>query len=198
MKHQNILSSAIELFCEQGFATTSMDEIARLAQVSKQTVYSHFGSKNDLFVAAIESRVATYMFSETLLQDIDNPQQALVTFAEHFLQLLNSDEAIAVHRTCIAQAETHPELADMYYQAGPARIIDMVAGYLQRLQIQGEYQFSPLREASVRLLTALKGEVQMRMELNLPASAQMQRQGKYLERTVAAFLQGHKCPCEAE
>ena len=55
-KRLQILEAAMELFCGQGFPNTSMDEVAKLAGVSKQTVYSHFGSKDELFVASIESR----------------------------------------------------------------------------------------------------------------------------------------------
>lgn len=55
-KKQQVLVAAIDLFCRQGFPHTSMDEVAKQAGVSKQTVYSHYGSKDDLFVAAIESK----------------------------------------------------------------------------------------------------------------------------------------------
>ncbi|MBP7665126.1 MAG: TetR/AcrR family transcriptional regulator, partial [Shewanella sp.] len=49
-KRQQVLVAAIDLFCRQGFPHTSMDEVAKLAGVSKQTVYSHYGSKDELFV----------------------------------------------------------------------------------------------------------------------------------------------------
>ena len=50
-KHRAILEAAEELFLRQGFLGTSMDEIASLAGVSKQTVYARFSSKEALFVA---------------------------------------------------------------------------------------------------------------------------------------------------
>ena len=50
-KRQQILNSAINLFTEQGYAAASMDLIAKNADASKQTVYSHFCSKDDLFSA---------------------------------------------------------------------------------------------------------------------------------------------------
>ena len=44
-KQQQILTSAACLFLKQGFSNTSMDLIANEADVSKQTVYSHFKNK---------------------------------------------------------------------------------------------------------------------------------------------------------
>jgi len=48
-KHEAIQKSAARLFLKQGFANTSMEMIAADARVTKQTVYSHFKSKDALF-----------------------------------------------------------------------------------------------------------------------------------------------------
>lgn len=56
-KHAAILDSAIRLFAERGFATTEMDAIAAAAGVAKGTVYHHFKSKDDLFLAAARRTV---------------------------------------------------------------------------------------------------------------------------------------------
>ena len=45
-KRKQILDAATILFTEQGYSSTSMDLIAKNANVSKQTVYSHFGNKD--------------------------------------------------------------------------------------------------------------------------------------------------------
>jgi AcrR family transcriptional regulator len=47
-----ILDAAIELFTSQGFAATSIREIAERADVSEQTVYNSFGDKIGLLVSA--------------------------------------------------------------------------------------------------------------------------------------------------
>src|SRR5690349_20862328 len=52
-KRQAILAAAETVFLRAGFAGASMDEIAADAGVSKQTVYSHFCTKKDLFIEAI-------------------------------------------------------------------------------------------------------------------------------------------------
>ena len=53
-KRQVIVRAATQVFLESGYGTASMDTIAAVAGVSKQTVYSHFGAKDALFEAIIE------------------------------------------------------------------------------------------------------------------------------------------------
>jgi AcrR family transcriptional regulator len=50
-KRQTIIDAAAALFLEHGYQGTSMDDIAALAAVSKQTVYKNFADKQQLFSA---------------------------------------------------------------------------------------------------------------------------------------------------
>jgi len=49
-----LLAAAEDVFAERGFAGASMDEVARLAGVTKPVVYDHFESKAALFFATAE------------------------------------------------------------------------------------------------------------------------------------------------
>jgi AcrR family transcriptional regulator len=49
-----ILAAARELFAHRGFGGTSVRAIAALARVDPALVHHYFGTKNDLFVAALE------------------------------------------------------------------------------------------------------------------------------------------------
>lgn len=48
-----LLGAAIGVFLRFGFRKTSMDEVARAADVSRQGLYLHFASKEELFRAAL-------------------------------------------------------------------------------------------------------------------------------------------------
>src|SRR5256886_12230289 len=56
-KRQAILDAATTVFLTKGYLGTSMDEIAALAAVSKQTVYKHFADKERLFNEIVLSTV---------------------------------------------------------------------------------------------------------------------------------------------
>ncbi|MFP5219394.1 MAG: TetR/AcrR family transcriptional regulator [Actinomycetes bacterium] len=51
-----VVDAAAELFARQGYAKTSLEEVAAAARVSKGTVYGHFDGKEQLFRAALEDQ----------------------------------------------------------------------------------------------------------------------------------------------
>lgn len=57
---QKILSSATRLFSTQGYANTSLAQVAKEAQVSKALIFWHFDSKDDLFRTALTDSLAPY------------------------------------------------------------------------------------------------------------------------------------------
>lgn len=79
---------AADLFAEHGFAATSLDDIAAAAGYSKAAVLYHFGSKDDLLVAVIESHLDQISELITGLEAepdsptrVDHAIEALATFA---------------------------------------------------------------------------------------------------------------------
>jgi TetR/AcrR family transcriptional regulator, mexJK operon transcriptional repressor len=57
---QKILTSATRLFSTQGYANTSLAQVAKEAQVSKALIFWHFTSKDDLFRTALMESLAPY------------------------------------------------------------------------------------------------------------------------------------------
>ncbi|MFJ4109111.1 TetR/AcrR family transcriptional regulator [Oerskovia enterophila] len=53
-----ILDAAHELFVENGWTRTSVDDVARAAGVATQTIYYTFGTKHALFKELLDARVA--------------------------------------------------------------------------------------------------------------------------------------------
>jgi AcrR family transcriptional regulator len=54
-RHETIIAAAVRVFLERGVPATTMDEIARAADVSKGTLYLYFASKDELLLSvAIE------------------------------------------------------------------------------------------------------------------------------------------------
>ncbi|MCL1044766.1 TetR/AcrR family transcriptional regulator [Shewanella electrodiphila] len=191
-KCAQILQSAIELFCVQGFPNTSMDLVAKKAGVSKQTVYSHFGSKDELFIAAIESKCVVHQLTGDLLEDSTNAEQTIRTFATQFGELIVSEEVLAVFKTCLAHADTHPDLSKLYFDAGPKHVLGLLSDYFSRVNKHDELYFAKPHDSAVRLCLMLFGELKMRLELGLDVSDLVQNRQSYIEDTVSLFLNAHR------
>ena len=54
LRREQLLDIAEELFVAEGYAGTSIEEITRIAGVSRPVVYGHFGSKEAIFIACVE------------------------------------------------------------------------------------------------------------------------------------------------
>ncbi|MDH2433728.1 TetR/AcrR family transcriptional regulator [Pokkaliibacter sp. MBI-7] len=191
-KRQRILETAMELFCSQGFVNTSMDAIAREADVSKQTIYSHFGSKDDLFVAAIRAKCQQANLSEDMFNQQESVEVQLQRFARSFSELVLSDDAIRVLRTCISSADQQPHLGHLLFNEGPLNVIRLLTQYLQLVAGRGELAISDPYEAAVQLLMMLMGEGHLRRKLGLPYDAQSAAHHAYLRNSVALFLRGYR------
>ncbi len=48
LKSERIVAAAVDLFYHQGYARTTLDQVAESMNVTKPFIYSHFSSKNDL------------------------------------------------------------------------------------------------------------------------------------------------------
>lgn len=80
-----ILESAAELFAANGYAKTTIQEIARNAGVATTTIYSSIGGKVEVFLGLLEGGTEAQIIGETLasIEATDNASEviALTAFA---------------------------------------------------------------------------------------------------------------------
>jgi AcrR family transcriptional regulator len=85
-KREQIVSEALKLFYREGFNATGVDKIARVAGVSKKTLYNHFKSKDELVLATLRKR--DEMFRNRIMRDTERlgstaEQRLLTIFDAH-------------------------------------------------------------------------------------------------------------------
>lgn len=172
-KRAAILEAARTLFLQHGFAGVSMDQIAAGAGVSKLTVYSHFGDKENLFSAAVAS-YCEQQLPHTLFDRAPEValRERLLEIAHAFHALATSAEAIAAHRMLCAPQLAGSPLVDVFWEAGPARVSQELATLLQRRAAAGQLRLDPddpagLVRASNQLIALLKGDAHARLLLGL-------------------------------
>jgi AcrR family transcriptional regulator len=54
---EHILKTSLKLFCEKGYYATSIEEIAKQAQISKGLLYHYFKSKTEVLAALVDLRI---------------------------------------------------------------------------------------------------------------------------------------------
>lgn len=79
-----LVDTAVALFNRYGFHATGVDRIVAAAKVAKKTLYSHFPSKEDLILAALARKEATFTekFIPMVTASSGDPKQRLLTLFE--------------------------------------------------------------------------------------------------------------------
>jgi TetR/AcrR family transcriptional repressor of mexJK operon len=191
VKRQQILDAAVNLFTEKGYASTSMDLIAKNADVSKQTVYSHFGSKDELFSASVAYKCESLNIVDLSLTDLTDPQALLCKLAKDFIDIITSKEACAVHKICVFESTTYPQVSDIFYKAGPLKITNEVSLLMAKLDKQKILAIENPRHAALQFLNMMKGELWTQIEFNIKERITPEDVEKYLRESVAFFIRGY-------
>ena len=166
-KRQQILVAASDVFLQKGFSTSSMDNVAQQAGVSKQTVYSHFDNKEALFTAVIQHKVDEYQLDSETEACQQLPLDARLTnIARRFVHLLQDAEVNAMYRVVIGEIKTAPQVAQLFYQAGPQHGFDMLRNLFEEAGIK-HLSKEDIRRIAVEFFNLLKGEYHMRGMLGL-------------------------------
>lgn len=139
-KRRAITDAARALFLQQGYAGTSMDDVAALAEVSKQTVYKHFVDKQQLFTGLITADIAQVESPDPLddaMPASRDVEQDLRDFARRHLANVMQPHLLRMRRVLIGEADRFPELARAWYENGPVRSCAMFARWFQALDQRG-------------------------------------------------------------
>lgn len=192
-KNSAIIDAASVLFLENGFDGTSMDEVAKRAGVSKQTVYSHFSSKEQLFSEAIHITIAKY-FPDAALEMVEDHtlESDLYVVAETYARLLLSEKAVAMHRVLVAAAAKGPELAQIFWQAGPAEMNEKLEDFIRTWTEKGELKIDNIEKASGQLITLLKGKLHFMREIGMAAEITEAEIKEQTQDAVSCFLKLYK------
>jgi len=139
-----IIHAARQAFLEGGYAKTSMDSIAKAAEVGIKTLYRHFENKDDLFSAVMQAACNPEAFDEVSGQWNEQedepdrpwfskpPRSALVLAGIEYLQHVLSDEQLALYRVVTQDAHSFPELGKRYREQVTERSHDLFVRYLTR------------------------------------------------------------------
>jgi len=140
-KRQTIADAATQAFLSNGYSRTSMDDIARLAGVSKQTIYMHFDDKERLLFAVVMEimTAASTPFDDDihLLGESDDLERDLRKHARGQLFVVLQPRPLQLRRLVIAEAVSFPELGRAFYELGPGRTIKELTTVFTRLHDRG-------------------------------------------------------------
>ncbi len=120
-KRGEILGIAADYFLAHGYEGTSINEMAREAGISKESIYRYFRSKKRLFGAVIDRELEDY---QTRLRAVSTARtgslrKQLIGVAETLLEVITTDRTLGLRRLIFQQAGHNREVGRHYFQIGP-------------------------------------------------------------------------------
>ncbi len=139
---EEILDAAQTVFGECGFARTKLDDVARLAGVSKGTVYLYFDSKESLFREMVRAKVVAALAEceELVRTHQGSCRDLLIELITRLYRGLRNERMARITRLVQAELGSFPELAQFYFDEVILRARRIVADVLERGVATGEFR----------------------------------------------------------
>jgi len=151
-KRKAIFDAATTVFLRSGYLGASVDEIALLADVSKQTIYKQFTSKEALFVAIVKGLTSDAGdIVHDAIPDLA-PGGDLAAYLEDYawrqLSIVLTPRLMQLRRVVIGEVGRFPELGKALYESGPQRAMAAMAGAIRRVADRGLLKIDDLAAAA--------------------------------------------------
>jgi len=174
-----------ELMAEQGFRV-SMDAVAARAGCSKQTLYSHFGSKQELLRSVMQEHLD--MATARLDRDTGDPRTTLFAFAMEHLRRLSDPSVVSTCQLLSAEAPQFPEEARTIYRDGCQTLQQRLADWLQLAMRRGQLRHDDPHYAAELLLGMIVGLDFERQRFAVPHRDTDGRRSHWATFAIDAFL----------
>jgi AcrR family transcriptional regulator len=189
-KNEAILEAASDVIFERGLAAT-LDEIARRAGVSKQTIYNHYGSKVDLMRALIERRAQSVTDPLDVPGAEAFPERALAAYAELLLRTVTFERGIAFLRLMIESAPRDPALVQAVLPNGFRDSRAKLAAFLARETRAGRLATPDPAEAADFFGGMVLGGRQLEGLLGLPSELTAERIDRIAREAARRFMRAY-------
>ena len=160
-----MVEAAQTLFLRNGYAGTTMEEIAALAGLTKRTLYNNYGDKEALFTGIVVD-VITYAdeFVRGLRTEFpagitaSNLPTRLDELGRRLALAIVRPEVVALRRLLIGEARLFPALAAEYFDRVPGQVIDALASGFTQLKKAGLLPATDSRRAAGQFAYLVAGE----------------------------------------
>jgi AcrR family transcriptional regulator len=169
-KRQAILDAAAEVFGTQGYERATIDAVAAAASVSKPTIYSHFGTKEQLFRASIGESAAQLnadSMAAILALDVsaEHWEEALHRLATALVECQRSPCARSQQRQIHAEITRDTDLLESVRTRATEPIMEALTGRLAMLGNAGFLRLPDPRLAARQFLALIAAELPERSRL---------------------------------
>lgn len=189
---RRLLNTAIELFIKQGYAATSMEQIAAVAGAGKQSVYRRYSSKEELFVAVVNELSQAFLDSEMLIgQGTADPLSILRETCWTALEQIAKPGLVSIYRILIAERLRFPSLVEHVAQTTLRPLHDMFRRLVEAGRDAGQLRGDcPVEHMHYALTGMITGWAMQQLLLGQKGLDTAEERAAFFEDAWALFLRG--------
>lgn len=193
-KRAAIVDAAWEHFITNGVQATSLEAIAKTAGVSRVTVYSHFPDKGALFEETIEREMRRLEQTQQPFAPGESLRQRLIDFGIGLMHFLMGPGPSAFYAVLAGELRRHPELAQRFFNKGPAVTQRNLATLLAGAAEQGLLHLDDPIVAADQLCGLWQGLAHFRLALQIDMPGLEQSIPERVRSGVDIFLTYYGTP----
>ena len=129
-----LLDAALTLFVDQGYAHTSVAQIATAAGLSKGAVYLYFPSKQAILEGLVQRAVTPVANRALARADFTRGdlRATLGAILQTIVSALSDPQIFAIPKIVIREAVVAPDIAEMYRKAVLDRVLPVAIGMIRQ------------------------------------------------------------------
>ena len=188
---QHIVDTAARLFIDQGYAATSIEQIAAAAGSGKQTIYRRFVSKEALFIEVINRRGQRLTeMAKAAHATGANPLDSLRGIARMMLDFILDPQMIGLHRVLIAEVPRFPEIVGTVMENCSKPFQDLLIAALRDVKDAGQIHFDDVEQTQMQMIGLVAGGPLQKTLIGQPPFASPAERDAYFETAWNVFLHG--------
>ncbi|TBW36655.1 TetR/AcrR family transcriptional regulator [Siculibacillus lacustris] len=194
-KARQILDGARAVFLRDGFDGASMNDIAKVAGVSKGTLYVYFQSKDALFEALVRHDKRQQAEQMCRWQSEGGDIRTVLTrVGRSLLTMMAQPDHIAQVRTVMAVAPKFPQIGRAFYEAGPVFGLRRLSAYLDRQVAEGRLEIADSRKAALVFIQICQSDIHKRLMFCVEEAADPAEIDEAVADAVDIFLKVYGKP----
>jgi len=161
-KQLRIISAAIEVFAEKGYAASSTSEIAQRAAVAEGTIFRHYKTKKDLLLSIVAPTISKLMVP-FVLRDFTKVLEAEYVEFKDFIRaaLINRAEFVRKHlpviKIVLQEIPFHAELRAQFFDTVAREASKRIVPVIEKFQKTGQVVAIPPMTALRLVVTTAIG-----------------------------------------
>lgn len=159
LRRVQIIECARKTFVELGFAGTTTDLVASRCKISKQTLYSFFAHKSDLFLAVV-------IANRELVLALPRPAGEDLPLEEAVARIFRLDideeserERDAFINLLVRESEQYPEISELLYAKGALPARQLLADWLDAQKALGKLEITDTFNGARMLMDMIFGAI---------------------------------------